>query len=204
MKKPFVVALEGIPGSGKTTLRKALFTDKHTVERVEQILPDDQDSDIDITVEGIIASDFLKTERAINSVCDIVVFDRYYLSTLVYQESYDKIHNTHTVKPLTELYEVALADGRLLEPDITVYIDTPLRESFSRKQRQSGDELWVNEQFLQLNREIYSTQVGLYIIDGRNGLNDIKLEIEELVERGLKNGRQGDQESFSWWSPISR
>ncbi len=188
MKKPFVIALEGIPGSGKTTLRKTLFTDKYAVERVEQILPDDPDSDVGITVKGIIKSDFLKTERAIYSSCDIVLFDRYYLSTLVYQESYDTMYNTNTLKPLAKLYEVALGDGRLLEPNITVYIDTPLRESFYRKQRQSGDELWVNEQFLQLNREIYSTHAGLYIIDGRNGLDDIKLEIEEIVERGLKNG----------------
>lgn len=187
-KRPYILALEGIPGSGKTTLRQVLFGDRYTVERVEQILPGDPDSDTDITVDGIIRSDFMKTERAFNSLCDIVVFDRYYLSTLVYQESYDVINGTNTLAPLAELYDGALQDGRLIVPDVTIYIDTSLQDSFTRKQRQSGDELWVNEQFLRLNREIYNSKPGLYVIDGTNSFNSIKLEIEQLVERSLKNG----------------
>ena len=187
-KRPFILALEGIPGSGKTTLRQVLFDDCCTVERVEQILPGDPDSDTDMTVDDVIKSDFMKTERAVDSLCDIVVFDRYYLSTLVYQESYDKINGTNTLEPLAELYAAALDDGRLIIPDITVYIDTPLRDSFARKQRQSGDELWINEHFLRLNREIYNSKPGLYVIDGTNSFDSIKLEIEQLVERSRKNG----------------
>jgi thymidylate kinase len=92
MNKPLVIALEGIPGSGKTTLKNTINLNDLRVERVEQILPDDPQSDDGLGLKEVMISDFLKTNRVINNKADVVILDRYYLSTLAYQASFDKIY----------------------------------------------------------------------------------------------------------------
>lgn len=79
-----------------------------------------------------------------------------------------------------------------MAPDITFYVDTPLRESYLRKNRLSGDEMWVNDRFLELNRMYYSNQEGLYTIDGRRSLTGIQLEIESVIKKGVSNERSGN------------
>lgn len=186
--KPFVVALEGIPGSGKTSLRRTLFdASNYCVDRVEQILPDDPDSDDDLTVEDIIQSDFLKTRRAKDQKYDIVILDRYYISTLVYQESFDQVHGKKTFNELSLRYKKALHDGDLIVPDLTIYIDTPLDFSFARKNRESSDELWVNKKFLTLNRELYKNYDDFHYIDGTREFDDIRLYIENEIVRRLND-----------------
>lgn len=192
MAKSYVVALEGIPGSGKTTLRKTISVDGFSIDRVVQILPGDPDTDTDLGLNQIIESDKLKTLRAMARRYDIVILDRYYLSTLAYQFSYDIVSNSNTYKRLAEKYEQYLADGKLMAPDITFYIDTLLRESYLRKNRLSGDEMWVNDRFLELNRMYYSNQEGLYTIDGRRSLTGIQLEIERVIKKGVSNERSGN------------
>ncbi|HEX7483688.1 MAG TPA: hypothetical protein VF281_00900 [Candidatus Saccharimonadales bacterium] len=185
---PFVVALEGIPGSGKTSLRRTLFsTFNYSVDRVEQILPDDPDSDDDLTMEDIIQSDFLKTRRAKDDSYDIVILDRYYISTLVYQESFDQVYSKKTFNELSLRYKKALHEGDLIVPDLTIYIDTPLNLSFARKNRKSSDELWVNEKFLTLNRELYRKYNDFHYIDGTRKLDDIRLYIENEIVRRLND-----------------
>jgi len=181
MTKPFIVALEGIPGSGKTTLKDTLIVPGATIERVEQILPNDPQSHIGLTLESIITSDYLKTERATQTKADIVIFDRYYLSTLAYQSAYDRLNNADTLAALSTEYNSARINGRLIEPDLTIYINTPLEQSFLRKQRVSGDRLWINERFLEYTCEYYRAIPKLYTIDGRGTLENIKHEIEEKI-----------------------
>lgn len=185
MRKPYVVALEGIPGSGKTTLRKCLNVSQYTIDRVEQILPGDPDSDKDISLDKIIESDLLKTGRANSQNFDIVILDRYYLSTLAYQYAYDVIKKNDTYGPLASIYSEYLKSGKLIRPNITFHIDTPLKESFIRKNRLSGDEMWVTNEFLELNRKYYKEQSDSYAIDGTRPLGDIKLEIEQLIREGI-------------------
>lgn len=188
VNSPFVVALEGIPGSGKTTLRRTLFgVSNYNIDRVEQILPDDPDSDDDLTVEDIIQSDFLKTIRAKDKEYDIVILDRYYISTLVYQESFDQIYGKNTFNSLSLRYQQALQEGILIKPDLTIYIDTPLTLSFARKKRESSDELWVNERFLTLNRELYKNYHDFHCIDGSKDIDDIRLYIENEIVRRLND-----------------
>lgn len=178
------MALEGIPGSGKTTLRETVHIAGFSIDRVEQILPGDPDTDDDLSLEQITESDKLKTARATAGTHDIVLLDRYYLSTLAYQISYDEINNVDTYRGLAAKYEEYLKYGELINPDITFYIDTPLEASYRRKNRLSGDKMWVNDRFLELNREYYSIQRGLYTIDGNRSLEDIKCEIENaIIER---------------------
>lgn len=192
MIKSYVVALEGIPGSGKTTLRKTIGVDGFSIDRVEQILPGDPDTDTNLGLDQIIESDRLKTSRAMAGRYDIVLLDRYYLSTLAYQFSYDIVSGSSTHKELAEKYKQYLDSGKLMVPDVTFYIDTPLKESYLRKSRLSGDEMWVNDRFLELNRTYYSNQEGLHTIDGRRSLAEIQLEIESVIKKGVTDERSSN------------
>jgi thymidylate kinase len=185
MRRAYVVALEGIPGSGKTTLRRSLRVDGYSIDRVEQILPGDPQSDHDISIDQIIESDILKTLRATSDNFDIVLLDRYYLSTLAYQYSYDIVTGLSTYESLAARYKQYLKGGQLVIPDLTIHIDTPLEESYRRKNRLSGDEMWVNGEFLDLNRKYYSQQKNLYIIDGTKALDTIRLDIEQQIKAGI-------------------
>ena len=59
----FVIVLEGNPGAGKTTLKNGLMFDEMTVERVDQIIPGNPDSDKKLVLADIIASDLLKSSK---------------------------------------------------------------------------------------------------------------------------------------------
>lgn len=191
MNRSYVVALEGIPGSGKTTLREEVCVSGFSIDRVEQILPGDPDTDVDLGVDQIVESDRLKTARVAAGIFDIVVLDRYYLSTLAYQYAYDIVSGQDTYSKLAVEYEQYLRTGELIVPDITFYIDTPLKESYQRKSRVSGNAMWVNGRFLELNRKYYKDQKGLYFIDGKRNFADIKSEIEDVIKEGVFNERSG-------------
>lgn len=185
MTRPYVVALEGIPGSGKTTLRSIIEVDDLSIDRVEQILPGDPEDDYDLGLDKIIQSDLLKTKRTASGEHRIVVLDRYYLSTLAYQFSYDSMNKTNTYGNLKKLYDDYLENGELVTPDVTFYIDTPVEESYARKNRVPGGSIWEDKIFLGLNQVYYRNQEGFYIIDGSKGLGEIQHIIEDVIRKGV-------------------
>lgn len=182
----FVLAIEGLPGSGKTTLKSELSFGDLVVDRVEQILPDDPDRDEHLTLQDIYHSDTLKTLRATNNESDIVILDRYYLSTLSYQYAHDKTFGTKNYPDSVAWYTKALADGSIIEPDITIYIDTPLAQSYLRKGRTPNSDIWTNESFLRATEEFYKSQRGIILVDGSLEYNKVKQAITNIVE-GILN-----------------
>jgi thymidylate kinase len=183
--KPYVIALEGLPGAGKTSLKNALFEGHILVERIDQILPSDPQDDTILSLGDIVRSDYLKTRQIIASHSEIIILDRYYHSTLAYQYAYDKLRGTQTFMPLKEEYRRALDEGCLVRPDVTFYINVPLEDSYKRKGRQRGDDLWVDPHFLEYTHEYYSDSSEFNFLDGRQGLERIRLSIETYVSDRL-------------------
>lgn len=182
----FVLALEGLPGSGKTTLKNDLSFGELVIDRVEQILPDDPDRDEHLTLQDIYRSDTLKTLRATGGASDIAILDRYYLSTLSYQYAHDKTFGTQNYPKAATRYTQALAEGSIVEPDITIYIDTPLAQSYLRKGRTPNSDIWTNENFLRAIEEFYKRQRGIILVDGSLEYNKVKRTIINIVE-GMLN-----------------
>jgi thymidylate kinase len=179
--RPFIVAFEGLPGSGKTTLKNTLFAGRKDIERIDQILPGDPQDDTALTLDDIQRSDYLKTQKIMRSTSSIVLLDRYYHSTLAYQYTYDKRMEASTFENLEKEYSNALRRSELIQPSVSFYIDTPIEESYKRKKRQPGNELWVDPHFLKYTHKYYKDRTEFHTINGAKSFEDVVLEIETYI-----------------------
>jgi len=82
------------------------------------------------------------------------------------------------------MYDGYLESKKLIIPDITFYIDTPVGESYLRKNRTPGDGIWADKRFLELNQVYYRNQESLYIVDGSKDLSEIHCEVEDVIREG--------------------
>lgn len=181
--RPYVVTFEGLPGSGKTTLKNTLFPDRNDIDRIDQILPGDPQDDTSLTLDDIKRSDYLKTDRILRSASAVVLLDRYYHSTQAYQYAYDKLTGAQTFEALKEEYSIARSRGKLIEPDVTFYIDTPLQESYGRKNRLPGKELWLDPDFLKHTHKYYANFVDFHLIDGSKSFQEVASEIGGYISK---------------------
>lgn len=145
-----LLVLEGLPGAGKTTL-KNLFGNEPDYEVVDQILPNDPQDDKDLTVDYILNSDELKTSIFGKSQKSNVILDRYYVSTLAYNWSYDQIFKTNTYEKVLKWYKACLKERKLIKPFCTFFIKVPIEYAFMRKNRQPDKKAtnpWIRRDFL--------------------------------------------------------
>ena len=156
-KKPLIIALEVIPGAGKTTIMQSLRSKYDEIHGVDQILPHDL-PDEDITLATVLKSDQLKTKAIMQSSTKIVVLDRYYQSTAAYHWAYDKIYSEQTFPAIETWKNKCLQNGDLIVPDYTFFIDIKPRLSTNRKNRilvTYGSNTWARKDFLASMREYY-------------------------------------------------
>lgn len=185
--KKFIV-LEGLPGGGKTTLLGELKdTDIYTIDQILPFRPDDSK----LTVSYIKKSDFLKTSRFLDSNESNVLTDRYYVSTLAYHWSYDKVFHANTYKNIYKWYKKSLKDGFLIKPFLTFLIVVSPSLSLERKNRindLNSDNPWVRKDFLDFLNAYYKffyaeieSKTRVIIIDGTLSLLKIKNIIKNEI-----------------------
>lgn len=136
-KTPFFIALEGIDGAGKTTIRQALFRhlqavgepplsltqNSWLVPAATEVLTDvkylGERRSEDVTAQALVADKAALSRLLIEPHRTVrwVIADRYLLSDVVYQEV---LHSIPTAKMLDWL-----STSLVSTPDITVLLDTP-------------------------------------------------------------------------------
>lgn len=187
LNKKMIVAIEGNPGSGKTLVKDTLQINNIKIDRIDQILPNNEDSDKDLVSSDIVASDLLKSAICQKAQNKIVILDRYIHSTLAYQYAYDKVNKTSDYDQLLAIYKKLESINYLIKPDITIYIDTPYELSISRKARQPGTSPWTDKEFLNSMRNYYKNTDGIdHVIDGKQQFNDVLNEITTIIKGGLR------------------
>lgn len=152
-----MIVLEGLPGAGKTTI-KDCFIDNNNVEAVDQILPDNPEDDSKLTLAFIKTSEKLKTEKFNSSMKKIVLFDRYYVSTLAYHWAYDAVFKTSTFEEVYRWYLTSLKAREINKPFLILYIKIPTKYAFSRKKRissKTSNNPWLRADFLEKFVEYY-------------------------------------------------
>ncbi len=153
-----IFVLEGLPGSGKTSIWNYFRRDKKILT-VKQILPAEPKFDQSMNQSFYFKSDELKTEKCLNSNKQFCLLDRYYVSTLAFYWAYDKIHKTKTYKITFDWYKKSLQNRKLIKPFFVFYINTPLTMSLKRKKRIANikyDILWLNKKFLRYFNNYYN------------------------------------------------
>jgi len=149
-----VVALEGLDGSGKTTLCRALSSadwSDHRVacltspsETVSRLCYEWRGRNIHASALGFLLGTKLML-RELSDKYDLVVFDRYLLSTLV--------HHFGAVEGSETEFDGFLRAMDYHAPDLTIYLDCPVSVSLSRISRRAGDRPLVVS--LEAQRELY-------------------------------------------------
>ena len=149
-----IVALEGLDGSGKTTLCRALsladWSDHRVAclsspsEAVSRLYYEWRGRNIQASALGFLLGTKMML-RELGDKYDLVVFDRYLLSTLV--------HHFGAVQGRESEFDSFLRAMDYQAPDLTIYLNCPLSVSISRITRRVGDRPLVVS--LETQRELY-------------------------------------------------
>ena len=143
-----IIVLEGMPGSGKTTISNFL-KNEHSFGMVPQII-ETEDGKIEANNKyhqnPFFRSDELKCQlaRKLEKTHRNVIMDRNYISTLAYNYAVnDKEH--HSSFAIASQWYLDNIDFNLIYPTIYIYLKTPLKFCFSRKNRQPDIKSpWTN------------------------------------------------------------
>lgn len=181
-----VVALEGLPGAGKSTIVRSLRREPG-VTTVPQILP--RTPSTRKYFDFYSRSDALKTQRIVSVRSPIVVLDRYYPSTLSYYWARDARYHVREFPRAYRWYRSSLRQRRLLRPDSIVILDTQVEDSRKRcRGRHRADDPWTDPEFLRLVRRFYRSilprlepRMDIRVISTRQPLERVQEEVEELL-----------------------
>ncbi len=198
LNKGYLIAIEGIDGSGKTTIAKrivewlsmrnisALYTSEPTKSPIGLLIKEkiiSAETRQDARIEALLfAADRLW--HVINEILpalsksNVVVTDRYYFSSIAYQGALGA--------PISWIREI---NKFAPKPDLSIYIDITPEEAIRRKRKQ-GDvkKLFENIEYLSRVRKIYLDLVSngeLTLISGMNPLEKVVDEALALVRKLL-------------------
>jgi dTMP kinase len=204
-RKAVFITIEGLEGSGKSTTIKfivdflkvrslsvAVFRDPGSTkigERIRKILLDRKSEEISIYTELLLylaARTQLieeKLKKALK-VYDFVICDRFFDSTIVYQGYASGLGKI--VYKLADLFSLGIT------PDLTIVIDTPVKEGLKRIKHKDRMELKplafhkkLKEGYLTLAKK---NPRRIKVVNGRGELKDINRNIEALLN-GLLEAR---------------
>ncbi len=196
--KGYLIAIEGIDGSGKTTIAKeivkwlsernvkALYTSEPTKSPIGLLIKEkiiSAKARQDARIEALLfAADRLW--HVINEILPslekgiVVITDRYYFSSIAYQGALGA--------PISWVKEI---NKFAPKPNLSIYIDITPEEALRRKRRQGSiKELFENTKYLSKVRKIYLDLVDsgeLTLINGMVPLENVIKEALVLVEKLL-------------------
>lgn len=180
-----ILALEGLPGSGKTTMAEYVH-DRFNFKVVAELLGTIPDN---VPEDAYIANDVRKFKLATSSTH--AVMDRSYLSTLAYNFAYDKCHSTNAFGDVaTTIYGLKEA-GKLQDPDLYILLNIPTRLSLQR-QKPGNASFWRDERMLtytKLFNESFMQQLDVdkkRIIDASQPVSVVQHELTTIVDDYLK------------------
>lgn len=171
------IALEGLPGSGKTTLANMIASNM-SYALIPEILYDiDTRSDHEEWVRHDIAKSYLFSNN------DFAVMDRTFLSTLAVTYAIDTAGYPSVDRKINE----ALDANLLVNPDLVIYISITPEISLAR-QNDANSSIWFQREILCKVRDYYESVFShpetlpykLLIIDGTNPLSTLLRQVKDF------------------------
>lgn len=149
-----IIVIEGIPGSGKTSLQKHLSKELGLFS-IPEVLIKKQTKNIPNArmqqQKWFWENDMRKIELALKK--KKAVLDRNYVSTLGYNWSIPD--NEPLYKKLLNLYIKNI--NKIKKPDCYIYLDVPVKLSLKRKNRlNSKTDEWTDKKFLINYKKFYN------------------------------------------------
>lgn len=144
-----IIAIDGLPGAGKTTVVEYICRKYPQFRAVDQII----DNDIKVKNQYYyLKSDKLKYANAekLSSEGFHVLLDRSHVSTLFFNFTRDKLYGFKSYENIRRLTKKNIID-KYIFPDFYIYINVPVEVGLKRKKRILGENrryLWNNRKFL--------------------------------------------------------
>lgn len=178
------IVFEGIDGAGKSTQIQMLKqwledngfrvetlvepTDSEVGKLIRRILrrPDAQSDNVQKTLALLFAADRMMIMNKLEDESKIIISDRSFLSSLVYQEPFEW---------------VSVLNKYAKKPDLVMLLDLDVKTSVART---SGEDTFENEEFLAEVRQNYLRLVENYehqIIDASRGVNKVSSDVKKAV-----------------------
>jgi len=195
------VVLEGIDGTGKSTLVKTLAkrlgenkrTVHETFEPTATWLGDavrrSWKENVDPRTEALLfvadrCEHTLKIEQWLQGG-NWVISDRYRDSSCAYQGAY--LSKEMGVARACEWVD-HLHEGTALEPDLVIIIDAPPKITLARLEERDKLEKFEKQGYLETVRAVYlhlASKKGRHLVDGTRSLNDVADDCWSLMEKYL-------------------
>ena len=194
-KNGLLIALEGTDGCGKTTQTSLLYREiyhKYAADSPKKVYSSAEPSYLvreDVTQASIsdlsrlllVAAGRAQTHIDLMKPAmergDVVITDRYFLSTLVYQ-----FKESETAW-ITHYYA-----AENLHPDCTIVLNCPSEDSFKRIARVKTLDILENVSKSEIQRrndhfvELATTLPDMHVVDGRKPIHDVHDDIWRIVE----------------------
>ncbi len=164
-----IIALEGMPGAGKTT-----FIKNHLDHNKKVFIPQLQIKNKQILSKNNLETSkhFLAAEKDKTATIEKlsknhseITMDRTFISTLAYCYARSKMNNTpREYEELLDFYEKV--KNKITFPTHIVYIDVSINKSLKRRYVHSQNEKyqnWFNPTFLNYFRDFYKTEINKFI-----------------------------------------
>lgn len=197
MEKGKFIVLEGADGAGTTTIASYLTDKLETRFGKGSVVSTHEPSDFNI---GIFIREILRSEKTVSQglamaylfIADridhttrrivpaleagkMVVCDRYYFSTLVYQSVKDDFSNSWK-----ELGKIHFLMRGHIEPDLTILLDCGIDTLRARRESRNGvKEIYENDDYQKIVIDLYRTLFARYkslskMIDAEESLVSVK------------------------------
>lgn len=178
-----IIVLEGLPGTGKTTLGN-LFNQEMLVIP-EMIL--DEAASKEAGELFYFKNDLAKIKKA-KDTGDTVLVERSYASTLAHNYAKLKIDGNDDYFKVLEAFAKNKKEGQLV-PDLYIYLKIGVKKSLIRKNRaETSADIWTQEKYLSAIESYYNNyfqlmepDVPVVVIDGEMELDDIYVEIKKYL-----------------------
>jgi thymidylate kinase len=188
-KSSIVIALEGLPGGGKTSLvsflRQRLSTSVRTVPQIiysgsRRTWPLEQ---------YYLENDIRKYARAkrFNGKGFSVIMDRSVLSTLAYTAAFDKVNGTNNYPYLAARFSQLVRNSKFGLPDIWIYIKiTPTISAARKKRNPRHDHIWDNQKFLREMDHFSKSWLRNFrgqvrFIDGSRSFSKVLFDVKSVI-----------------------
>jgi len=199
-KKGILIAIEGLDGSGKTTISKAIVKWLNSIGLDAVYTAEPSTSPIGELIRSkIILGEFRRDARieALLFAADrlwhvlyeikpllekkIVVTDRYYFSSIAYQGALG-----------VDLEWIKTLNKFVIKPDLAIYIDVTPEEALARKKKEGLKVLFENLEYLRRVRQLYLDMVKdgeLRLVNGMKKLEEVLNDVKSIIGNLLFKGR---------------
>lgn len=185
-----IIVLEGMPGSGKTTI-SGLLKKRYSFGMVPQIIFRKQKTITDNPYHQnpYFVSEELKCHLAkkLEKTHPCVIMDRNYISTLAFNYAVnDKEH--HSSFQLASQWYIDNINSKLIYPTKYIYLKTPLKYCFTRKNRQPDiSSPWTNPICLRKMKYFYEKIFPLLEVNIQKITISTDNSIENITDQIIKS-----------------